>query len=56
MATKIGNNGDEPDEGIKPMVVGHLLVRDKTTGEVLLNQRDNLVHQVSLKGDVDAAD
>lgn len=28
------------DEGLKPMVVGHLLIRDLDTGEVLLNQRD----------------
>jgi hypothetical protein len=51
MTKKLGNNGDEPDEGMKPLISGHLLIRDKATGEVLLNQRDNLVHQASLKGD-----
>lgn len=32
-----------PDEGLKAMIVGHLLIRDVTTGEVLINQRDNSV-------------
>ena len=29
-------------------MIGHILIRDKDTGEVLVNQRDGLVHQKRL--------
>lgn len=35
----------EPDDGMKPVIIGHILIRDPETGEVLLKQRDNFVHQ-----------
>lgn len=44
-----------PDDGLTAMIVGHLLVRDVTTGEVLINQRDNSSRQEH-KGKNDAAD
>jgi hypothetical protein len=56
MTTKMGDNGELPDDGMKPLITGHLLIRDKVTGEVLCNQRDNLVHQAPLRGDTNAAD
>lgn len=43
----------EIDEGMTPLVIGHLFVRDVDTGEVLLNQRD--VDYTS-KEDTDASD
>ena len=51
MASKIDHNSETHDEGLKPMIVGHILIRDKDTGEVLLDQRDNLTEQPSLKGE-----
>lgn len=42
-----------PDDGVKATMVGHILIRDVTTGEVLLNQRDNSVSKEK-KGDTDA--
>jgi len=32
------------DEQTKVEMVGHMLIRDKDTQEVLLNQRDDFVH------------
>jgi hypothetical protein len=31
---------DIPDDGMKVALIGHLLIRDVETGEVLFNQRD----------------
>ncbi len=50
MTSKVGHNAELPDEGMKPMIVGHILIREKDTGKVLLDQRDNLIEQPSLKG------
>lgn len=48
---------NDVDDGMKPMIVGHVLIRDVDTGEVLLNQRDNLVQQSSIeKGKPNADD
>lgn len=45
------------DEGIRPTFVGHLLIRDPESGEILLNQRDIPVqHHDILKGNTDASD
>ena len=43
-----------PDDGMKALMIGHLRIRDVTTGEVLLNQRD--VAHPELKGEQDASD
>ncbi len=44
-------NDQEPDDGMTVIASGHLKITDVTTGEVLVNQRDNLVHQrETLKG------
>lgn len=40
-----------PDEGITVMVVGHIVIRDVTTGEVLLNRRDKAVVPMQDKGE-----
>lgn len=45
---------DTVDDGLHAMVIGHLLIRDKDTGEVLINQRDNHIQQSSIKGENDA--
>lgn len=45
----------ETDEGMCPTIVGHILIRDAETGEVLLNQRDNAAQNI-IKGNSDAAD
>lgn len=34
----------EVDEGLQSMVVGHILIRDLDTNEILLNQRDTLTN------------
>jgi hypothetical protein len=44
------------DEGVKPMIVAHLLIRDPQSGEVLLNQRDIPVYDHEMKGKVNAID
>lgn len=37
---------------MKPIIVGHILIRDVDTGQVLVNQRDNAVQQDEIqKGD-----
>jgi hypothetical protein len=41
----------EPDDGMKPTMVGHIVIRDVDTGEVLLRQRDNLVQQSTIQKD-----
>lgn len=33
------------DEKSNTTMIGHLLIRDKDTNEVLINQREDLVHQ-----------
>lgn len=39
------------DEQSKVQMIGHLLIKDKDTQEVLINQRDNFVHQDILGSD-----
>lgn len=36
---------------MKPTMVGHIVIRDVDTGEVLLRQRDNLVQQSTIQKD-----
>lgn len=36
----MNSSESETDEGLKATVVGHVLIRDKETGDILLNQRD----------------
>lgn len=36
---------------MKPTMVGHIVIRDVDTGEVLLHQRDNLVQQSTIQKD-----
>lgn len=43
-----------PDDGMKATVISHVLIRDVTTGEILLNQRD--ITPGKQKGEADAAD
>ena len=45
------NEKTKPDEKSNTTMVGHILIRDKETQEVLVNQRDNLVHQPILGND-----
>jgi hypothetical protein len=44
-------NETEADDGMRPIIVGHILIRDVDTGEVLVRQRDNFVQQDSLDKD-----
>lgn len=34
---------------MKPIIVGHILIRDVDTGQVLVNQRDNAVQQDTIQ-------
>ena len=38
---------EKPDDETRTYMVGHLLIRDGKTGEVLVNQRDSEVQQVA---------
>ncbi len=40
-----------PDEKSNTTMIGHILIKDKETQEVLVNQRDSLVHQPILGND-----
>ena len=42
------------DDVAKVTMICHLLIRDKDTGEILVNQRDDLVHQGILGSDDNA--
>jgi hypothetical protein len=45
------NNVFNPEEfeEAKPTIVGHLLIRDADTGEILVNQRGTVAQQVQLE-------
>ena len=51
MATK-QNNTDR--DVTKTTMIGHILIRDKESKEVLVNQRDNFVHQRHILGNNNA--
>lgn len=38
-------NQNDPDDGMKPTIIGHIVIRDNDTGEVLVNQRDTFAQQ-----------
>lgn len=45
------------DEGLKPTIVGHLMIRDPDSGEVFLNKRDTEVSNIEiLKEKLNASD
>lgn len=48
---EIKNTDDQTKDVTTTTMVGHILIRDKDTQEVLVNQRDDLVHQGILGND-----
>jgi hypothetical protein len=44
-------NKDNTDEHFGAKIVGHLLIRDKESKEVFVNQRDGFLNQKQLGGD-----
>ncbi len=43
------DNETKPDEGMNPIIVGHILIRDVDTGQVLVNQRDTTAQQETIQ-------
>jgi hypothetical protein len=45
------NTSKIPDDGMQPTIVEHLIIRDKTTEQVLLRQKGDLVHRKDFRKD-----